>query len=81
MDPSPDQIAALADQLSQIARDVAAAQDPVSKKHQVNALVMQAKKTIWAVQEPADAMMDQVVNVRLHRIEASMSLETRQNAN
>jgi hypothetical protein len=63
MDPSPDQIAALADQLSQIARDVASAQDPVSKKHQVNALVMQAKKTIWAVQDPVDALMDQVVNV------------------
>jgi hypothetical protein len=63
MDPSPDQIAALADQLGQIARDVASAQDPVSKKHQVNALIMQAKKTISVVQDPVDALMDQVVNV------------------
>ena len=63
MDPSPQQISALADQLSQLARDIEAAPDPMTRKMQTSNLVMQAKKIIWAVQDPIDAMMDQIASV------------------
>lgn len=65
MDPSPEEIVALADQLSQLAKTVATAQDPKSRKSQTAALVMQAKQLIWQTQDPFDAIMDHVVNVSL----------------
>ena len=63
MDPSPDEILALADHLTQLAKNVASAQDPMSRKHQTAALVMQAKQLIAQVQDPFDALMDHIVNV------------------
>ncbi len=65
MDPSPQHIAALADQLGQLAREIETAPDPMTRKMQTSNLVMQAKKTIWAIQDPMDAMMDQIVSVSL----------------
>lgn len=65
MDASPQQVSALADKLSQLARDIETAPDPMTRKMQTSNLVMQAKKTIWAVQDPIDAMMDQVASVSL----------------
>lgn len=64
MDPTPDEITALADQLSQLAKSVAASTDPKEKKHQTQALVLQAKQMIAQIQDPFDALMDHVVNVR-----------------
>ena len=63
MDPSPGEITALANQLNQLAKQVVSAQDPVTRKHQTAALVMQAKQLIWRVQDPFDALMDHIVNV------------------
>ena len=63
MDPSAQQISALANQLSQLARDIETSPDPMTRKMQTSNLVMQAKKTIWAIQDPIDAMMDQIASV------------------
>jgi hypothetical protein len=66
MDTPPEEIIALADQLSQVARDMASgasSADPKARKALSGNLVMQAKKLIWAVQEPIDAMTDQVTTV------------------
>ena len=63
MNPSSQEIAALADQLSQLARDIETAPDPMSRKAKTSELVLQAKKTIWAVQDPMDAMIDQITSV------------------
>ncbi|KIX10478.1 uncharacterized protein Z518_01561 [Rhinocladiella mackenziei CBS 650.93] len=62
MDPSPEEITALAAQLNELAKSVASAQDPMSRKHRTAALVMQAKQLIWQAQDPFDAIMDHVVN-------------------
>jgi hypothetical protein len=64
MDPTPEELTALADQLSQLAKSAAASTDPKEKKHQTQALVLQAKKMIAQIQDPFDAIMDHVVNVR-----------------
>jgi len=64
MDTSPEEITALADQLSQLAKDVASAQDPMTQKHQTAALILQAKQLIRQVQDPYEAIMDHIVNVR-----------------
>jgi hypothetical protein len=64
MDPTPEEITALADQLSQLAKSAAASKDPKEKKHHTQALVLQAKKMIAQIQNPFDAIMDHVVNVR-----------------
>jgi hypothetical protein len=65
MDPSPVEIAALAEQLSQAAKYVAFARDPTTRKEQTAALVLQAKQLIWQIQDPYDALMDHIVNVSL----------------
>jgi len=66
MDASSEEILALADQLNELAKNVATAQDPKTRKHQTSALVLQAKELIWKVQDPYDAVMDHIVNVKLH---------------
>jgi len=63
MDPSPEEVVALAEQLTQLAKGLTTSPDPASKKLQTSKLVMQAKKMIWQIQDPFDALMDQVVNV------------------
>jgi hypothetical protein len=63
MEPSSEEIIALADQLNELARTVASAQDPKTRKRQTAALVLQAKQLIWQTQDPYDAAMDHVVNV------------------
>ncbi len=65
MDPSPEEITALADQLSQVAKYVAFARDPTTRKQQTAAVVLQAKQLIWQIQDPYDALMDHIVNVSL----------------
>lgn len=72
MDTSPEEIIALADQLNHLAKSVAAAQDPMTRKYQTANLVMQAKQLIWRVQDPFDAIMDHIVNVSF-----SLSLSSR----
>ncbi|KIV85191.1 hypothetical protein PV11_00918 [Exophiala sideris] len=62
MDASPEEILALADQLNELAKSVATAQDPKTRKRQTSALVLQAKELIWKVQDPYDAAMDHIVN-------------------
>ncbi|EXJ79628.1 hypothetical protein A1O3_07907 [Capronia epimyces CBS 606.96] len=62
MDPSQEEISALAGQLSQLANSVTSSQDPMFRKQQTAALVMQAKQLIWQVQDPFDAIMDHIVN-------------------
>jgi hypothetical protein len=77
MDPTPEEMTALADQLCQLAKSAAASTDAKEKKHQTQALVLQAKKMIAQIQDPFDAIMDHVVNVRiLHQILAWVSKPT-----
>lgn len=64
MDPSPEEITAMADQLTQLAKSVAASTDPQEKKLQTRNLVLQARQMIAQVQDPFDAIMDHVINVR-----------------
>ena len=64
MDPSPEEISALADQLSQLAKDMAATKDPISRKVQVQNLCLEAQKMIRAIQDPVQGMMDTVTTVR-----------------
>jgi hypothetical protein len=64
MDPSPEEVTAMADQLSQLAKSVAASTDPKEKKLQTRKLVLQAKQMIAQIQDPFDAIMEHVVNVR-----------------
>ena len=63
MDPSPEEISALADQLSQLGKDMAATKDPVSRKVQVQNLCLEAQKMIRAIQDPVQGMMDTVTTV------------------
>lgn len=65
MDPSPEEITALADQLSQLAKSIAASTDPKEKKLQTQRLVLQAKQMIAQIQDPFDAIMDHAVNVSI----------------
>ena len=83
MDPSPEEIVALASRLNQLAKQVASAQGPVTRKHQTTALVLQAKHLIWRVQDPFDALMDHIVNVStqastIHRFRYSLSFNNDQ---
>lgn len=54
----------MADQLSQLAKSMAASTDPKEKKLQTRNLVLQAKQMIAHIQDPFDAIMEHVVNVR-----------------
>lgn len=65
MDPSPEEITAVADHLTQLAKSVAASTDPKEKKLQTRNLVLQARQMIAQIQDPFDAIMDHVVNVRM----------------
>lgn len=65
METSPDQIAALADELASLAKGLAAAGDidPMTKRHQTHAVVMKAKSLINQIQDPLEACMDHTTNV------------------
>ena len=54
----------MAEKLSQLAKSVATSTDPKEKKLQTRGLVLQAKQMIAQIQDPFDAIMDHVVNVR-----------------
>ena len=63
MDPSPDEIAALADELSTLAKGLKDQKDPTSKLFQSKAAVIKARALITAVQDPFDAAMDHTTNL------------------
>lgn len=63
MEPSSEQLLALAEQLKSLAQDLATSDDPKSKKVLTASLVQEAKNLIWAAQDPLDHLMDQIVNV------------------
>jgi hypothetical protein len=65
MDPSPEQISALAEQLSQLARNLSTEQDPKARRMQTSNLVMAAKKTVSTLQEPMETLTDQITLVNL----------------
>lgn len=62
MDSSPEELIAMAEQLTQLAKSVATSKDPFEKKLQTRGLVLQAKQMIAQIQDPFDAIMDHVVN-------------------
>jgi hypothetical protein len=62
MDPSPEELIALAEQLNEVAKNAASSPDPSTRKQQIAALVLQAKQLIWRVQDPFDALMDHIVD-------------------
>ncbi len=64
MDPTPEEIGALAEQLNKLAANISDAQGAVERKQQTAALVLQAKHLIAKVQNPFDALVDHIVNVR-----------------
>jgi hypothetical protein len=65
MDPTPQQISAMADELSALAKSLETSSDPSLTKQTTAALVMKAKHLINQVQDPMDAVMDHVTNVSL----------------
>lgn len=67
MDPSAEEIIALAEQLTQTAKGLASETHPPARKQQTACLVLQAKQLIWSVQDPHDALMDHIVNVRMRQ--------------
>ena len=66
MDPTPEERAALVEELTRLGTDVSRAQGAMDHKQQTADLVSQAKQLIAKVQDPFDALMDHVVNVRSH---------------
>lgn len=64
MEASPEELMAMTEKLSQLAKSVATSTDPKEKKLQTRGLVLQAKQMIAQIQDPFDAIMDHVVNVR-----------------
>ena len=63
MDASSDEIAALADELSVLAKGLKDQKDPMSKLFQSKATVLKARALIAAVQDPFDAAMDHTTNI------------------
>ncbi len=66
MNPTPQQISAMAEDLSALSRSLETSSDPGATKHTKAAIVMKAKHFIAQVQDPMDAVMDHVTNVGLH---------------
>jgi hypothetical protein len=64
MDPTPQQISAVAEELSALTKSIETSNDPLATKHAKAAVVMKAKNLITQVQDPMDACMDHVTNVR-----------------
>lgn len=75
MDPSAEEMAALASKLSAMANDLAQKPDQGKKKEMQKALVMQAKQLIWQCQPPFDAIMDLTVNVSNLSVRSSSGSE------
>lgn len=65
MDPTPQQISAMADELSALAKSMETCNDPTAIRHTKAAVVLKAKNLIGQVQDPMDATMDHVTNVSL----------------
>ncbi|KAL6242752.1 hypothetical protein RBB50_010398 [Rhinocladiella similis] len=62
MDPSAEEITALAEQLAQAAKSLGSTSHPPTRKQETANLVLKAKQLIWCVQDPHDALMDHIVN-------------------
>lgn len=75
MDPTPQQISAMADELSALAKSLETKSDPREVKHTKAAVVLQAKELISQVQDPMDAVMDHVTNVRLLLLRRGLGME------
>lgn len=65
MDPTPERISAMAEELSALAKSLETTSDPGAIKHTKAAVVLKAKNLIGQVQDPMDATMDHVTNVSL----------------
>jgi hypothetical protein len=52
MDPTPEEITALAEQLTKLATSASQPRDAMARKQQIAALVLQAKQLIAKVQDP-----------------------------
>lgn len=65
MDPMPQQISGMAEELSALAKSVETSIDPAAIKHTKAAMVMKAKNLIGQVQDPMDAVMDHITNASL----------------
>lgn len=68
MDPTRQQISAMADELSVLVKSLETAGDAAAAKHARAAIVMKAKNVISHVQDPMEAVMDHVTNVSLPRL-------------
>jgi hypothetical protein len=65
MDPTPQQISAMADELSALAKRLETSSDPHAMRNTRADVVLKAKSLISQVQDPIDAIMDHITNVRL----------------
>lgn len=66
MGASPDQVAALADELAALAKGLAGPEaDPTAKKRQTHAVVQKLKCAITQIQDPLEACMQHTTNVCL----------------
>lgn len=63
MDPTPQQVSAMADELSTLVKSLETSNDPSALKETKAAVVMKAKSLIGQIQDPMDAVMDHVTNV------------------
>lgn len=68
MDPTPQQITAMAEELSALAKRLECAKDPGAIKHTKEALVIKAKNLIGQVQGPLDVVMDHISQVGLSQL-------------
>lgn len=65
MDPTPQQISAMAEELSALAKSLETSSDPTAIRHTKAAVIMKAKNLIGQAQDPMDTVMDHVTNVSL----------------
>jgi len=63
MDPALEQATARIDKMSFLAKTLAATSDPQAKNLVTQDLVLEAKQMVNEIQNPFDALMDQVVVV------------------
>lgn len=75
MEASPEQIAALADELAILAKGLAAADNagPMAKRNQTHAVVMKAKSLINQIQDPLEACIQHTTNVSSTRCQSEPS--------
>ena len=65
MDPTPQQITAMAEELSALAKELECSKDPGAIRNTKAALVIKAKDLIGQAQDPLEAVMDHISTVGL----------------